>query len=511
MKPEEFIPTLKAALNEYRYTDVQHLTQQIDPRAFGDDQARMILSLLRRKRRFAEMKQTADSFIHSGLQAPVIRRQRAQSLLDQNFIHEALQDLKDLVNEVADDPHEGPETRGLIGRAYKQLYVNEGGSDNLKQALVAYLPDWQEQRGDYRWHGINVAALLARADQDGMATGINLNVQEIARTILNDIEMKGATGVWDYGTAMEASMAIGDWDTALEWTGKYVKHPDTDAFEIASTLRQMKEVWCLDDTPEGGKLLPVLEYALLQCEGATLEPTGSQILDPSGFQAVYGAEGLIHLQWFDTLQKRCLAIARMSDSASGASYGTGFLVQGSSLRADWGDAPVFVTNSHVLSVNPSDQAPLDPNTAEAEFTRLPGRPKAALGELLFTSPRTQLDVTILRMEHPPEGATPLQPSPYNPALAQVGGKPQRIYIIGHPKGGELAASIYNNDLTGYDPPYVHYRSPTEGGSSGSPVFNRQWDLFAVHHRALITEQVNEGVLLGPIAEAVKTAPSASKD
>jgi V8-like Glu-specific endopeptidase len=29
---------------------------------------------------------------------------------------------------------------------------------------------------------------------------------------------------------------------------------------------------------------------------------------------------------------------------------------------------------------------------------------------------------------------------------------------------------------------VHYRAPTEGGSSGSPVFNDQWEVIALHHK-----------------------------
>ena len=502
MGPDKFIPALKTALKEYRYTDVQDLTQRLDPTAFDDDQARKILALLRRKRRFVEMEQTAKSFLQLDRRTPLIRLQYAQSLLDQNRIPQALEDLHTLAIEVAGDPLAGPEARGLIGRAYKQLYINEGSSDNLKQALAAYMPDWQARRGDYRWQGINVAALLARADRDGIATGINLGAQDVAHSILNDIEMKGATGAWDYGIAMEASVTLRDSDGALEWASKYVKHPGADAFEIASTLRQMKELWRLGDNPDGEKLLPVLEYALLQCEGSTLEPTGSRTQDASGFEAVYGAEGSMYLQWFDTMQQRCLAVARVFDKATGAPSGTGFVVRGRNLHDDWGDAPVFVTNAHVLSLNPEDQAPLRPDTAKAEFTRLPERPAAALGELLFSSPRTQLDVTILRIANLPDGATILQPSRYKPTLPEGGSRPQRIYVIGHPKGGEMTVSMYDNNLAGYVPPYVRYRSPTEGGSSGSPVFNRGLDLFALHHRAIASEQVNEGVLFGAIIETV---------
>ena len=136
----------------------------------------------------------------------------------------------------------------------------------------------------------------------------------------------------------------------------------------------------------------------------------------------------------------------------------------------------------------------------AEFTRLSDRPKIKLGELLFSSPRVELDVSVLRIQAP-DGVSPLNPTFYLPAVAETGEKPQRIYVIGHPKGAELAISLYDNILKGYAEPYVHYRSPTEGGSSGSPVLTRKLKLFALHHRTREQQQVNEGVLLEPIRSA----------
>ena len=47
----------------------------------------------------------------------------------------------------------------------------------------------------------------------------------------------------------------------------------------------------------------------------------------------------------------------------------------------------------------------------------------------------------------------------------------RVYIIGHPKGDELAYSLQRNLLLGLNAERIHYRSPTEPGSSGSPLFN----------------------------------------
>lgn len=501
MKPDEYLSELKAALVDYRFSDVRALTDRVAPSTFRDDQVKKALGLIRRKRLFPDLEHAASVFYLAGHRAPVIRRQWAQSLLDQNRVPEALSALETMAADVADDPAEGPEVRGLIGRAYKQLYVNQGGPENLVKAIGTYQPDWCARRGDYRWHGINLAALLARAKRDGIDPKTSEDATAVAGAVLIDIESAGTTGVWDYATAMEASIALDDSAGTLEWAGKYVKHPDTDAFEIASTLRQMKEVWGLQGTGLGNKLLPVLECVLLQREGATLEPTALTVVDKSGFEAIFGAEAYVYLEWVDTMYQRCFAVARVFDPNTGQRMGTGFLVKAESLRPEWGDKPVFVTNAHVVSDDPGDGAPLRPGDAAGEFTRLADRPRVVLGQLLFSSRRTELDVTILQVETP-HGATALEPSAYKPVLPQDGGAPQRIYVMGHPAGGELAVSLYDNSLASYEGPYVRYRSPTEGGSSGSPVFSRQWKLFALHHRAIESEKVNEGVLFGPIAEAI---------
>ena len=61
---------------------------------------------------------------------------------------------------------------------------------------------------------------------------------------------------------------------------------------------------------------------------------------------------------------------------------------------------------------------------------------------------------------------------------------------------------------------VHYRAPTEGGSSGSPVFNAlMWEVIALHHMGgklgmprlngqVGTYSANEGISLGSIVTAM---------
>jgi V8-like Glu-specific endopeptidase len=92
------------------------------------------------------------------------------------------------------------------------------------------------------------------------------------------------------------------------------------------------------------------------------------------------------------------------------------------------------------------------------------------------------------------------------------GKNQRVYVIGHPRGGGLSYSLNDNLLLDHERPRVHYRAPTEGGSSGSPIFNQQWDLIALHHAGGTemkmlngkpgTYPANEGLDFQSIREAV---------
>jgi hypothetical protein len=501
MQAEEYLIELKKALDEYRFRDVRSLTDGIVPAEFQDRQIKRALSLIRRKRLFAELERVASLFALGGRAMPAARRQWAQALLDQNRVSPALSALQALMGEVNQDPVEGPEVQGLIGRAYKQLYLNEGNPENLVRAIQAYTPCWRGRQGDYRWHGINLTALIMRAHRDGIDPKASEDPLQIAREIREEIETSPTGYVWDYGTAMEASVALDDDLGALAWAGKYVKHPEADAFEIGSSLRQLKEVWALGGSVLGGKLLPVLEYAMLARKGGILEPTAWKVSDPTGFEAVWGSESYVHVEWMDMMYQCFAAVARVG-AVTGKAHGTGFLVRGDSLNPDWGEGFVLVTNAHVVSKDPADLAPLRPTDAVAEFTRVPSRPKVNLGDLLFISPRHHLDVSILRVQ-PPTGAAGLSPADSLPILTQPSNEAQRLYVIGHPQGGELAISLHDNNLVGYEGDYVHYRSPTEGGHSGSPVFTWQWKVLALHHRARVELQVNEGVCFEAICAAAR--------
>src|SRR4051812_26323820 len=214
-----------------------------------------------------------------------------------------------------------------------------------------------------------------RAQRDGIAIGDDPGREAvaIAREIVAAIEADDEPTMWDFGTAMEACIALDRIDDARQWLDAYVA--DADAFEIGSTLRQLTEVWALEgEIAPGARLLPVLELFLVAREGGPelvvrapeISRAKLQLIagDPF-FQKVLGNEGFFNLQWFHTALQRCRAVARIEDTVDDG-IGTGFLVAGADLHADYPPV-VLVTNAHVVPDT------LDPGDAVVTFRALEGK------------------------------------------------------------------------------------------------------------------------------------------
>lgn len=500
MIPTADLPAeIKAACESFEPARAHTLAEQLarairtSGARYPAEQALRALKPLRRKRYFDAALLLGDAIFESGQHEPLVQLVYAQALIDSGRLAAAIPFVERLIEVAPARSHVGNEARGLLGRAYKQWYANGAGesearTNHLVRAFNAYYDAYLENP-KLSWHGINAVALLARAAND------QLSFPEIAtpaQRIYDEMRaIVGATNptVWDLATAAEAALAIGRTDEATAWYDALTRHQDADAFEIGSALRQLEEIWRLpDDTPPGSQILPLLRARLLKARGGAVSLRRDELVhelrgpSSTALEAIFGDEGAKAITWYRLGLDRCLPVARI-ETASGAPHGTGFVVRGGDFHARLGDERVVLTNHHVISGEhwksiAAADAQLRFHACEKERDRRRVHEIA----MLWTSP--SLDATLLRIT--PEPPEFFNVYPIASALPKVvfddDGKPRtRVYVIGHPMGGEMAVSLYDNGLLDRDQRRLHYRAPTQPGSSGSPVFNDQWQLIGLHH------------------------------
>ena len=195
-----------------------------------------------------------------------------------------------------------------------------------------------------------------------------------------------------------------------------------------------------------------------------------------------------------------------SDGAEG--YGTGFLV----------GPGILITNRHVL-----DQSDIGGDSllsivanAVAEFdveiipqviapgkTRLvsstPAVFRLAPQTLLLTDAWNALDYVLIALESKSiDGQHDISEYGFNRLSADMGktvtGEP--VFIIQHPNGESKKISLLNNKMMirNEQSSYLYYEADTEPGSSGSPVFNRQWEVVALHHSVEFARDPEDRIL-----------------
>jgi hypothetical protein len=535
--PKSFVKELEVAVSTFDLQRAEELCDKLAiylrsrAKPYPFVESKTILGILRRKRYFDLIVKVGDLLIQTGQNQVNIRRQYAQALICLGYLTAGLDVLQVLEQDCLEENNgvELAETRGLMGRARKQMYMDAAADKRpgamLQQRLEDAASDYAEVYGekqDHIWHGINTVALIERAKRDKIPLAKTLpDATATATAILKQITSKKKTDLWDYATAGEACLALKDYPQALDWILKYTQDNEyADAFEYASTLRQFEEVWKLDEgKKEHAQILHLLRAALLQQEGGRVEienlarnlTSVTELEADKQFEQILGKDRYKTFQWYRTGLDRAAGVAQICDRA-GNGFGTGFLVRGTDVHPSIAHEWVVVTNAHVISDDPAEQsatpAAMPADEVRIRFEAEDPNEEFGVDKILFSSSRAKLDCTIVSLQSPVEHAKPF---PIAKRLPLVG-KNQRVYVIGHPRGGRLSYSIDDNLLLDHEKPRVHYRAPTEGGSSGSPVFNQQWDLIALHHAGGMnmkklngkdgTYPANEGLYFQSVLDAI---------
>ncbi|MGB8190329.1 MAG: TRAFs-binding domain-containing protein, partial [Chitinophagaceae bacterium] len=249
-----------------------------------------IMKALRQKRMFKAMVIIGDACMRTEKNSFTIQRLFAQGLIERGLFTAALAVLHDLKKdtqasdkEKAED--ENAEAYGLIGRVYKQLFVNAASpkqtlSKNfIQHALNSYHEKYKENPQKHLYHGINAVALAVRAANDEINLSDTPDIEITSLDLIRQVELNKAEKIrdgkksepWDLAVAVEANVALQRYTEALTWAQEYTQS-DGDAFEFASTARQLTEVWQLDKIVDGNAqlILSIVRAALLKKHGGNV-------------------------------------------------------------------------------------------------------------------------------------------------------------------------------------------------------------------------------------------------
>jgi V8-like Glu-specific endopeptidase len=519
-------PAVEAAAADY--------SSQLRDSAGTADKAEFkeVLDLLRSHRRYEALTLVIDALLGQGVDDAVVRRLYAQAQIEQGYPAAALLTLeslaKDLASDNADDD-EQIETRGSIGRCHKELYLRTTDrgrrASHLNRALSAYHDSYREDRRRY-WSGINAVALLSRAESEGVPIPGVESPDELSKQLAREVLVtvrsdQLARETWAMATAVEAFVALADAKNAERALERLITLSRPDAFALNSLLRQLTEIWNLDtETSPGSTLLPQLRSELLRKTGGVVlvEPrdVGAERLEKlptSGLEKVLGKDRYQTLTWYIKGLERCRAVARV-ETTNEDGLGTGFLVRGPDLHRSLPPV-VLMTNGHVIPEGIDQAAAVVAFHATTGDTHAPQRFRVVRRWWYSPSHSPELDTTLLELDGHPDKVTPVPIARRVPNLKAE--TTPRAYVIGHPRGLEQPQfSLQDNHILGLDKTRLHYRSPTEPGSSGSPVFDKNWDLIALHHSGS-TEMprldgqpglyaANEGILVTAIMAALEARP-----
>ncbi|MEO5823396.1 MAG: endonuclease [Vicinamibacteraceae bacterium] len=226
------------------------------------------------------------------------------------------------------------------------------------------------------------------------------------------------------------------------------------------------------DTPARVEKRMMRLAATAVAEGVASAPKGVVAPAVSVFERILGKSELMSVTFLERAVAASRTVARIRIRSGGRTigYGTGSLV----------GPRVLLTNNHVLGSAQEAAESL------AEFNYQDGVPAPAVfaldpDTLFVTDP--VLDYTLVAVRDRSADDVDVASLGYN-RLIEAEGKVllgESLNIIQHPNGELKQVALRENMLADILPQFLHYKTDTAPGSSGSPVFNDQWELVALHH------------------------------
>lgn len=250
--------------------------------------------------------------------------------------------------------------------------------------------------------------------------------------------------------------------------GRPILTQDTIA-RIASVLADPATAWRAEPADR--------RRAHARYRGHALPPGADENRINAELEQLMGADDMVPAIWTKLAREASDPVAKIDTPRGPAS---GFLVS----------ADLLLTNWHVLPTLAAAQAPgvgavfrweEDENGHIRSSLRLPLEP-----DRFFAVGDESLDFALVAVGALPNGKPPGSRFGTIRMRGALGkallGQP--LNIIQHPAGNARKIAFRNNLLVSVDDATrLIYLTDTKRGSSGSPVFNDQWQLVALHHAA----------------------------
>lgn len=202
------------------------------------------------------------------------------------------------------------------------------------------------------------------------------------------------------------------------------------------------------------------------------------------FERIINGNELQDINYFARGGRAAQSVARIAirePNGRQIGWGTGFLI-----------APnVLITNHHVLS----DSRSASRSEAQFQYERdIDGRQIepavfALEPQMLFFS-MPALDFTVVAVAGRAQNSDrPLASYGYLPLVGTLGKvtEGEWLTIIQHPNGERKQVCVRENHFIKKTTDVLWYSTDTVGGSSGSPVFNNDWYVVALHHSGIPKE------------------------
>jgi endonuclease G, mitochondrial len=205
--------------------------------------------------------------------------------------------------------------------------------------------------------------------------------------------------------------------------------------------------------------------------------------------------------------QQAVSVCRI-ETLAGKALGTGVLI----------DRDLLLTNYHVLqgenfsseSINANAQnirlrfgyfTAATGTTTDGQIFRLDSHQA-----VVQYSPTEKLDYVLLRVEAKISNASQIKKAECD--FESYPSQGMGLTILQHPEGESMKLAVSRDGITSVlqERGFVQYAAKTAGGSSGSPCFNEDWKVVALHHaeRSKSFGSIREGILLSSIYQEIKS-------